>query len=118
MATASEEILRRYQQVETQVDAFDRTITVRRIRPSEHVALLRWAETDVDEAVSILTIAASVSRVDDALYTFPRSLTELNGVLDTLDVEGMRAAGAAYRRLHGLEKEAAKQTSTLEAAKN
>lgn len=101
MSTASEEILNRYKKNEIETDEFGRAITVRKLRPSEQVALMRMADTEMSGPINAMTVAASVSKVDDAVFTFPRSMGELNAVMDMLDQEGLTAATTAYVRLNG-----------------
>jgi hypothetical protein len=119
MTTASEEILNRYKKQEIEPDAFGRAITVRKLRPSEQVALMRMADTEVTGAVNAMTVAASVYKVDDAVFTFPRSIAELNAVMDMLDEEGLTAATAAYVRLNiGQADKDGAPADAAQAAKN
>ena len=116
MTTASEEILARYKKREIETDTFGRAITVRRLRPSEQTALMRMADTEVPQAISAMTVGASVCQMDEGLITFPKTLGELNAVLDALDEEGLSAATKAYIRLQKGAPEGA--TDQADAAKN
>ncbi|MCJ2084602.1 hypothetical protein MKK88_01145 [Methylobacterium sp. E-005] len=116
MSTASEEILARYKKREIETDEFGRAITVRRLRPAEQVTLMRMADTEVAQAINAMTVGAAVCKIDDLDYTFPRSVGELDAVLNVLDEEGLAAATKAYIRIQGLNKDAPE--SVTEAAKN
>lgn len=118
MSTASEEILARYKKREVEADAFGRAITVRRLRPSEQTTLMRMADTEVPQAISAMTVAASVCNIDEGLITFPKNIQELNSVLDALDEEGLTAATKAFIRLQSGASEGAAPESTADAAKN
>ena len=118
MSTASEEILARYRKTELETDAFGRAITVRKLRPSEQVALMRMADTEMSGPINAMTVAASVSRIDDGVYTFARAIGELYAVMDALDDEGLTAATRAYVRLNGAKTEDGAPADTAQAGKN
>lgn len=95
------ELAERYAAREKQADKFGRIIVVRRLKPSEQVAVLRLIESRDDAILAISNAAASVVEVDGVPFPFPRSLAELNSTMDALDQEGLNAAGEAWRRLAG-----------------
>jgi hypothetical protein len=94
--TPSEEILARYKETKKGADALGRVITVRRLRPSQKIAVMRMADSDKPEIYVPLLVAASVSQINEDMLTFPRSNGELNSVLDRLDQEGLAAAQDAF----------------------
>lgn len=116
MSTASEEILARYKKRESETDAFGRVITVRKLRPGEQVALMRMGDTEIAQAINTMTVGASVCKIDDLDYTFPKNLGELNAALNVLDDEGLFAATKAFIRIQGLTTE--DQETSEQTAKN
>lgn len=50
-----------------------------------------------------LLIAASVTLIDDAHFPFPQTRAQLDAVYDRLDVEGLKAAAAAWARFQARE---------------
>lgn len=118
MSTASEEILARYKKRESETDAFGRLITVRKLRPGEQVALMRMGDTEVTPAINTMTVGASVCKIDDLDYTFPKNIGELNAVLNVLDEEGLFAATNAFIRIQGLNKDEDAEGTSEQTAKN
>ena len=118
MSTFKEEILGRYKETKSETDTFGRKITVHRLRPSQQVAVMKMSETDASSVVTILTTAASVMRIDDDEFSFPRNLAELNSVLDRLEQEGVTAAAKAFFLLSGGKEEEKDGETPAEAAKN
>jgi hypothetical protein len=116
VSTASEEILARYKKRESETDAFGRVITVRKLRPGEQVALMRMGDTEIAQAINTMTVGASVCKIDDLDYTFPKNLGELNAALNVLDDEGLFAATKAFIRIQGLTTE--DQETSEQTAKN
>jgi hypothetical protein len=101
MSTASEEILARYRKTESVADTLGRIITVRRLRPSQQVAIMRMAESGSESVVAALTSAASVMKIDEDVISFPKTLAEASAIMDRLDQEGLTAATTAYLKLIG-----------------
>ena len=116
MPTASEEIharQQRYARVEREADATGRLIGVRRLKPSQQIALQELAPgldgytTIVDERTgavinvpksSPLIMAASVTEIDGVAVPFPQTRGQLNAILDRLDEEGLAAVAAALAK--------------------
>ncbi len=116
MTTASEEILARYNRVEREVDAFGRTIGVRKLRGSQEIRVLGMT-ADVQAATvraldpqspgetmevslqNLLVIAASVVEIDGIPVPFARNRAELDAIYDQLDREGVAAAALAMVKL-------------------
>jgi hypothetical protein len=117
MQTESEIKLQRYRQTEKEADVFGRIISVRRLRPSEQTKLAGMTAelTGADEVVASdgtkmliqhrapLMLAAAVCMIGENHITFPRNRAELDWMYDTLDVEGLAAAGKAMARLMATE---------------
>lgn len=101
MSTASEEILGRYAKGETVADDLGRLITVRRLRPSQQVAIMRIAGTADENVVGVMTAAASVSKIDDLIYPFPKTQNDIDSMMDRLDAEGLAAATKAFLKMTG-----------------
>ena len=100
--SASEEILARYAQVEHEVDAFGRKITVKRLPMDVRIRVIGFCEGEGDLAKSIIVTAASVRAIDDNPITPPRNRADVDAVVRSLDEEGLAAAGVAFRRIHGI----------------
>ena len=132
--TKSEEILERqkaYNKVERVVDEYGRTIGVKRLKPSQQLAVQEMApglegstpvqddetgETVQMPRISPLILAASVVEIDDFVVTFPRNRGELNAMLDALDRAGLQAVAEGLAKLTA---EASKGDGAgVEAAKN
>lgn len=132
--TKSEEILERqkaYNKVERVVDDYDRSIGVKRLRPSQQLLIQEMApglegntpvqddetgETFQMPRISPLILAASVCEMDGATITFPRNRAELNSILDALDGVGLRAVAEGLAKLTA--EAAGPQGAGVEAAKN
>lgn len=126
-----EEAKARYQRTETATDEMGRQITVGRLRPSQQSRIVEMtpgldgnisATGPKGEVVSVpyrlqMIIAASVRKIDDAVFPFPRTRSELDSVLDLLDNEGMAAASEAYGKLFPKDDEE-NPSDPKEAAKN
>lgn len=115
MPTESEAKLARYSETVKEVDEFNRTIGVRRLKPSEQIRIggmtpdiSGYDETTGKNGDKIqiphrmpLMLAAAVCMIDDVHIPFPRNIGELYAIFDRLDTEGLRAAGKAWVRLNG-----------------
>lgn len=99
--TASEEILARYKKTETTTDTLGRAIVVRKLKPSQQVAVMTMADTDLKSPLSVMQIAAAVVKIDDNIYPFAKSRDELLAVVDVLDDEGLAAALEGVVKLNG-----------------
>lgn len=107
-------LLERYNRSETVSDQFGRAIMVKRLRASEQLRVLRWANSD-DHTVRLYYTAVAATRgIDGLIIPFPQSDAELTNTIDLLDREGIAAAISAYAKV-GVDEEAAKDE---DAAKN
>jgi hypothetical protein len=137
--TKSEEVLARrakYDRVERVVDALDRTIGVKLLKPSQQIKVQEFApalegtRSVVDEdpksdtfgkvyevpKSSPLIMAASVVEIDGSPLSFPRNRAELDAVLDMLDEEGLAAVAEGLARFSPPKD--AETAGGSEAAKN
>ncbi len=118
MSTFKEEIFARYKETKTETDTFGRKITVRRLRPSQQIAVMKMADSGEQSVITVLTTSAAVIRIDEDEMSFPRTLPELNSVMDRLEQEGISAAAKAFFALNGGNDKAEDGETTAEAAKN
>ena len=120
--TKSQEIEARaakYARVEKVADALGRIIGVRRLKPSQLVRVQEFGRGPDGMTSGALMVAAAVCSIDEAVILFPKSREELDGTLDSLDEEGMKAALDALGRFDVSEKDESGQVkSEAEAAKN
>jgi hypothetical protein len=116
--TPSDELIRRYSQVERQADAFGRVVGVRRLKPAQQQKVAEMTpglsgedETTVRDEITgaeivmkiprrmQLNVAAAVCEIDGVPIPFARNRPELDSIFDRLDKEGMDAAMTAFFRL-------------------
>jgi hypothetical protein len=106
MLPKTPEILAREGKTEKAGDSFNRVIVCGRLKPSQEMAVIRFADSDDAYIRFTYRVAASVRAIGDAVYPFPRDRAELESVLDTLDREGLEAASTAFLKIYESEKEA------------
>lgn len=112
--TTKAEFESRYNTVQRTVDPLGRSIGVKRLRPSQALKIVgmtpdlegitmkmpRSDGTLIDVPYrSQAIIAASVAEVDGAPIPFPKTRAELDAIMDSLDTEGLNAAGEAMALL-------------------
>jgi hypothetical protein len=88
-------------------DKLGRMIGVVNLKFSERLAIRRMAETEDPVALAYMATGAAVREVSTdgqppIIYPFPRTLDQLNAVIDFLDEEGMGAAMEATLKLRGM----------------
>lgn len=113
MASALEKIRAKYERKETVADDYGRIITVRPLTTSQQVKVREMAVGGDPGVVGILTLAASVMKIDNAVFAFPRDRKELDGMIDALDEKGLEACATAHLRF--VEKT---DDEAMDAAKN
>ena len=126
MLATKQDILDRYTKKEMIADTLGRMIGVVNLRFSERLAIRRLAETEDSTALACMTAAAAVREVSTEgqapiIYPFPRSLEQLNAVIDVLDEEGMTAAMEAVLKLRGFAEggdDTAKKSQTTPDSSN
>lgn len=109
MATYSETQKARYDAVEREADSFGRMISVKRLRPAEIQTVRRIVSNSTEGFGPVMSdsmIAASVREIDGVVYPAPKSQVDLDIAFNSLDNEGMQAAGTAWVRLMGFDKKA------------
>lgn len=111
--TPTEEVLAEYKKTEKVTDSLGRTIIIKRMRPSQEMAVTRMADTELQSILTRYIVAASVQRIDDGspdpvVHPFPKGIGDIDTVLDQLGNEGMRAAILGYMQLNGVTAEPAK----------
>lgn len=112
----------RYKRAQKVVDAFGRTLTVRRLnlperkKIQEFTAGLTGATSVSDPATGNkieipnnleFFFAASVRQIDEAIIAFPRNRADLDSLLGSLDDEGVAAVADAFAKFQEEEKAAA-----------
>jgi hypothetical protein len=107
MLATKQAILDRYTKKEMIVDKLGRMIGVVNLKFSERLAVQRMAETENTLALAHMLAGAAVREISTdgqppIIYPFPRTLEQLNAVIDVLDDEGMIAATAAWFKLRGI----------------
>lgn len=140
--TPSEEIVSRYNRVEFERDAFGRTIGVARLKVSQQTKVAEFTpglegefEVELPESKDAETgetiparmvklarrtqmlVAASVRKIDEIDYPFPRTRGELDAIADRLDEEGIVAAMIAYGRVQVASGVPAGRDEVIAAAK-
>ncbi len=111
MTTYSETIQARYAASEHERDSFGRMIEVQRLRPWDATQVRKLADSDRQNVMSDIMIAACVRSITDdtgkkGLFPPPRSETDIAVVMNALDSEGFSAALIAYMRLFGIDQDA------------
>ena len=106
MLGTKQDILDRYNKVEKTADKVGRIIVCGRLRPSQELAVIRMADSQDSYVQLVSRVAASVRKIDDSVFTFPRNRGELDAVIDGLDAEGIEAAMTAFVKLHAVAEEA------------
>jgi hypothetical protein len=106
MLASKQEILDRYAKKEMVADTLGRMIGVVNLRFSERLAIQRMAETENGFALTLMMAGAAVREISTdgqtpIIYPFPRTLEQLNAVIDVLDDEGMAVAAAAWFEMRG-----------------
>ena len=126
MVATKQDILDRYTKKEMIADKLGRMIGVVNLRLSERLAILRMAETENGLALTVMSAAAAVREISTdgqppIIYPFPRTLDQLNAVIDILDEEGMAAAMEAALKLRGFAEDGddiAKKSQPTPASSN
>ena len=126
MVATKQDILDRYTKKEMIADKLGRMIGVVNLRLSERLAILRMAETENGLALTVMSAAAAVREISTdgqppIIYPFPRTLEQLNAVIDALDAEGTAAAMEAMHKLGAFTlvgDDAAKKSRATPASSN
>ena len=126
MVATKQDILERYTKKEMIADKLGRMIGVVNLKFSERLAIRRMAETQDGLALAQMLAGAAVREISTdgrppIIYPFPRTLEQLNAVLDILDDEGMAATMEAWFKLRGFivaGDDAAKKSQATPASSN
>lgn len=111
--SALETIRAKYEKTETVTDGYGRIITVRRLSTPQQIAVREMANSSDPTVIGVLTLGASVAKIDDIIFPFPRNRQELDLTIFALDDNGLNALSQAYQKFT----EATDQ-ETIDAAKN
>ncbi len=108
-----ETIRAKYQKTETVSDDYGRIIVVRRLSTPQQIAVREMANSSDPTVIGVLTLGASVAKIDDIMFPFPRNRQELDLTIFALDDNGLNVLSQAYQKFT----DAAEQ-ETIDAAKN
>jgi hypothetical protein len=96
-----DEIRQKYSKQEKVADGYGRILTVQKLNPAQRLALLEMTDSQREDVIVQLVLAASVRFIDDIAIPFPRSRSELNSTMGALDEAGLQAVIEAYSRFSG-----------------
>lgn len=108
-----ETIRAKYEKTETVSDGYGRMITVRRLSTPQQIAVREMANSSDPTVIGVLTLGASVAKIDDIIFPFPRNRQELDLTIFALDDNGLNALSQAYQKFTD-----ATEQETIDAAKN
>jgi hypothetical protein len=111
--SALETIRAKYEKTETVCDGYGRIITVRRLNTPQQTAVREMSSSSELTVIGVLTMGASVAKIDDIIFPFPKNRADLDLTLGVLDDKGLEALFKAYQKFN----EESEQ-ETIDAAKN
>jgi hypothetical protein len=108
-----ETIRAKYERTETVTDGYNRIIVVRCLSAPQQITVREMANTSDPTVIGLLTLGASVTKIDDIIFAFPRDRKELDLTLFALDDKGLEAVSTAIQKF--VDKT---EQETIAAAKN
>lgn len=111
--SALETIRAKYEKTETVSDDYGRVIVVRRLSTPQQIAVREMSNSSDQTVICVLTLGASVAKIDDIIFPFPRNRQELDLTIFALDDKGLNALSEAYQKFTD-----ATEKETTDAAKN
>jgi hypothetical protein len=109
-----ETIRAKYERTETVTDGYNRIIVVRCISAPQQITVREMASASDPTVIGLLTLGASVAKIDDMIFAFPRDRKDLDLTLFALDDKGLEAVATAIQKFVDDKTE----QETIAAAKN